>query len=761
MAETFEVVGKSIAHDSAAKHVSGEALYIDDLPAPEGTLHAYCVLSPKAHARIVSVDLSAVRAAPGVHAAISAADVPGRNDVGPIFKGEPFLAEGIVEYIGQPVAAIAATSIQAARAAAKLARIVYEELPAILTIEDALEKQSFVAKSYVMQHGDAPAALAKAPRRLKGEFRNGAQDHFYLEGHIALAAPQEGGEMTVWSSTQHPTEVQKMVARALDLPASAVVCEVRRMGGGFGGKETQPAIIACIAAVLARKAKRAVKFRVDRDDDFMITGKRHDFLVRYDVGFDDDGRLLALDIVYAARAGHVADLSTSIVDRALFHTTNAYYIPNVRATGHACKTHTQSNTAFRGFGGPQGVLAAEHVLDRVARAVGRDPLDVRKLNFFGPSPRDETHYGQRADDFVADRIVAELSGDVGYAARRAEIDAFNAGSPILKKGMALTPVMFGVSFTAIQFNQAGALVHVYTDGSIALNHAGTEMGQGLHTKVCQIVADEFAVPLESVRIAATNTGKVPNTSATAASAGSDLNGKAAQAAARAIKVRIANFLAGQHGISESGVRFEAGHVVVADKRLTFREAVQQAYNARIQLSATGFYRTPKIHFDRASAKGRPYYYFAYGAAHVEATIDTLTGEYSIDRAELLHDAGASLNPAIDIGQVEGAFIQGMGWLTTEEIWFDASGRLRTHAPSTYKIPIARDMPRRFRTRLWTGGRNREESIHRSKAVGEPPLMLATAVFLALQDAACAAAPSAHLDAPATPERVLMAIEAAK
>ena len=761
MAETFEAVGKSIAHDSASRHVSGEALYIDDLPVPEGTLHAYCVLSPKAHARIVSVDLSAVRAAPGVFAAISAADVPGRNDVGPIFKGEPFLAEGVVEYIGQPVAAIAATSIQTARAAAKLAKIVYEDLTAILTIEDALEKQSFVAKSYVMQHGDAPAALAKAPHRLKGEFRNGAQDHFYLEGHIALAAPQEAGEMTVWSSTQHPTEVQKMVARALDLPASAVVCEVRRMGGGFGGKETQPAIIACIAAVLARKAGRAVKFRVDRDDDFMITGKRHDFLVRYDVGFDDEGRLLALDIVYAARAGHVADLSTSIVDRALFHTTNAYYIPNVRATGHACKTHTQSNTAFRGFGGPQGVLAAEHVLDRVARAVGRDPLDVRRLNFFGPAPRDETHYGQRADDFVADRIVGELAGDVGYEARRKEIDAFNAASPILKKGMALTPVMFGVSFTAIQFNQAGALVHVYTDGSIALNHAGTEMGQGLHTKVCQILADEFAVPLESVRIAATNTGKVPNTSATAASAGSDLNGKAAQAAARTIKARIADFLAGHHGVSVTEVHFAAGHVTVADKRLTFREAVQLAYGARIQLSATGFYRTPKIHFDRASAKGRPYYYFAYGAAHVEATIYTLTGEYQIDRAELLHDAGASLNPAIDIGQVEGAFIQGMGWLTTEEIWFDATGRLRTHAPSTYKIPIARDMPRAFRTRLWAGGRNREESVHRSKAVGEPPLMLATAVFLALQDAACAAAPKAHLDAPATPERVLMAIEAPK
>ncbi|MBL8833722.1 MAG: xanthine dehydrogenase molybdopterin binding subunit [Rhodospirillales bacterium] len=761
MAETFATIGKSVAHDSAARHVSGEALYIDDMAVPEGTLHAYCVPSPKAHARIVSVDLSAVRAAPGVHAAISAADVPGRNDVGPIYKGEPFLAEGIVEYIGQPVVAIAATSIKAARAAAKLAKIVYEDLPAILTIEDALEKQAFVAKSYVMQHGDAPAALERAPHRLKGTFRNGAQDHFYLEGQIALAVPQEVGEMTVWSSTQHPTEVQKMVARALGRPANAVTCEIRRMGGGFGGKETQPAIIACIAAVLADKAGRAVKYRLDRDDDFMITGKRHDFLVRYEVGFDGEGRLLALDIEFAARAGHVADLSTSIVDRALFHTTNCYYVPHVRATGHACKTHTQSNTAFRGFGGPQGVLAAEHVIDRVAHAVGRDPLAVRKLNFFGPAPRDLTHYGQRVEDFVADRIVAELAGDVGYEARRRETDAFNAANPILKKGLALSPVMFGVSFTALQFNQAGALVHVYTDGSILLNHAGTEMGQGLHTKICQVVADEFAVPLESVRIAATNTSKVPNTSATAASAGSDLNGKAAQRAAQAIKARIAGFLAGQYRIGEHEVRFEAGHVIAGDARLSFREAVQLAYNGRIQLSATGFYRTPKIHFDRASAKGRPYYYFAYGAAYVETTIDTLTGEYSVDRAELLHDAGRSLNPAIDIGQIEGGFVQGMGWLTTEEIWFDATGRLRTHAPSTYKIPVARDLPRQFRTRLWEGGMNREESTHRSKAVGEPPLMLATAVFLALQDAARAAAPKALLDAPATPERVLMAIEAAK
>jgi xanthine dehydrogenase large subunit len=759
MLESAKNVGRPVPHDSAEKQVAGEALYIDDMRVPEGTLHAYCVLSPKAHARIVSVDLSAVRAYPGVGAAISAADIPGSNEVGPIYKGEPFLAERVVEYIGQPVAAIAASSAKVAREAAKLARIVYEDLPAVLTIEEALAQKLYVAKPFAMKTGDAAAALTAAPHRLTGEFSNGAQDHFYLEGQIALAVPQEGGEMAIWSSTQHPTEVQKMVAGALGLPANAVTCELRRMGGGFGGKETQPAIVACIAAVLAHTAKRPVKFRLDRDDDFMITGKRHDFLVRYEVGYDSDGRLLALDIVFAARGGHVADLTSSIVDRALFHCTNCYYVPHVTATGYSCKTHTQSNTAFRGFGGPQGALAAEHILDRVARAVGKDPLAVRQLNFFGTAPRNQTHYGQRVDDFVADKIVAELAGDVDYAARRREIDAFNAANPILKKGMAITPVMFGVSFTALQFNQAGALVHVYTDGSIALNHAGTEMGQGLHTKICQIVADEFAVPLASVRIAPTNTGKVPNTSATAASAGSDLNGKAAQAAARTIKARVAQFLAGAAGLPEDAVRFAAGQVHVGPHALSFKDAVQKAYNGRTHLSATGFYRTPKIHFDRATAKGRPYYYYAYGAAYAEATIDTLTGEYTFDRVELLHDAGRSLNPAIDLGQVEGGFVQGMGWLTTEEIWFDATGRLRTHAPSTYKIPIARDLPRRFRARLWDAGENREESIHRSKAVGEPPLMLGNAAFFALQDAVAAAEPgrTAILVAPATPERVLMAI----
>jgi xanthine dehydrogenase large subunit len=760
---TFDPVGKSAPHDSAALHVSGEATYIDDIAAPAGSLETYCLLSPKAHAKIVSIDLTELRAAPGVHAAICWTDIPGKNDVGPIFSGEPILAAGVVEYIGQPVVAIAAETVKQARAAAKLAKIVYEDLPAILTIDDAMAAQSYVAKPTKMERGDVEAALAAAPHRLTGEFANGAQDHFYLEGHIALAIPLEDGQLRVHSSTQHPTEVQKMVASCLNLSANQVTVEMRRMGGGFGGKETQPAIFACIAALLARRTGRAVKYRVDRDDDFMISGKRHDFRVRYTAGFDPEGRLLALDIEYAARAGHVADLSTSIVDRALFHTTNVYYVPAVRARGFACKTNTQSNTAFRGFGGPQGVLAAEHVIDRVARHLGRDPLDVRRINFIGAAPRNQTHYGQTVEDFVADKIVAELAAGVDYDKRRKEIDAFNASSPILKKGMALSATAFGISFTATWFNQAGALVHVYTDGSIALNHGGTEMGQGLHVKIAQIVAHEFGVALERVRIQATDTGKVPNTSATAASAGSDINGEAARRAAAEIKQRIAQFVAGLHGVPETEIVFAAGEVRAAGKTMKFEEAVSKAYMARVPLSATGFYATPKIHWDRAKMWGRPFYYYAYGAAYCEATVDTLTGEYRIDRAEILHDAGRSLNPAVDLGQVEGGFIQGMGWVTSEEIWFDASGRLRTHAPSTYKIPIARDLPPSFRARLWRDGENREDNIHRSKAVGEPPLTLAVAPFLALQDACAAAVPGAYplLTAPATPERVFMAIEKAR
>jgi len=751
----------AIPHDSAHKHVTGEAVYTDDIPEPAGLLHAYVLLSPRAHARLVRIDTSLAAARPGVAAIVTGADIPGTNDVGPIFSGEPILAPGVVEYVGMPVLAIAATSIKAARAAAALVEIDYEDRPAILSIEEALAAKALVCPPHEMKRGDAARGLARAPHRLRGEFRCGGQDHFYLEGQVAMAVPQEDGDMLVYSSTQHPSEVQKMTARLLGRPIHDVTVEVRRMGGGFGGKETQPAIIAGIAAVLAAKAGRPVKLRLDRDDDMMMTGKRHDFLVRYDAGYDSQGRLLALDMTLAARAGHVADLSPSIVDRALFHADNCYFIPDVRLVGYACRTNTQSNTAFRGFGGPQGMLAIENLIDDIARRIGRDPLEVRKLNYYGTETRNVTPYHQAVEDNIVGELTAEIERSAAYAPRRREIDSWNRSSAILKRGLAFAPVKFGISFTTTFLNQAGALVHVYTDGSVHLNHGGTEMGQGLMTKIAQVVAEEFQIGFDQVKITATNTSKVPNTSATAASSGADLNGMAAQAAAREIKNRLVGFAATHFKVPPARVSFAGGRVQIGDDSLRFGELVDLAYHARVQLSASGFYKTPLIHYDRKTAAGRPFLYFAYGVAVAETLVDTLTGEYKVVRADLLHDVGQSINPAIDLGQIEGGFIQGMGWLTSEELWWDRTGALKTHAPSTYKIPVARDLPEDFRVHIYKQGRNRAETIHRSKAVGEPPLMLANAVFLALKDAIAAAAEHRvppRLDAPATPERVLLAIE---
>ena len=757
-------VSAPVAHDSAQKHVTGEAIYTDDLPEPPGTLQAYVLMSPRAHARIVRVDTETARAMPGVVAIVTAEDIPGRNDVGPIFPGEPILAPGVVEYVGMPVLAIAATSVKAARAAAAVVRIDYEDRPPVLSIEEALAAQSFVCPPHEMRRGDAARALARAPHRLAGEWRCGGQDHFYLEGQVALAVPQEDGDMLVLSSTQHPSEVQKMTARLLDRPIHAVTVEVRRMGGGFGGKETQPSIVAGIAALLAAKTKRPVKLRLDRDDDMMMTGKRHDFLVRYEAGYDDQGRLLALDMILAARAGHVADLSPSIVDRALFHADNCYFIPDVRLTGYACRTNTQSNTAFRGFGGPQGMLAIENLIDDIARRVGRDPLEVRKLNYYGTETRNVTPYHQAIEDNIIVELTAEIERSAAYGPRRREIEAWNRSSPVLKRGIGFAPVKFGIAFTTTFLNQAGALVHVYSDGSVHLNHGGTEMGQGLMIKVAQIVAEEFQIDIDQVKITATNTGKVPNTSATAASSGSDLNGMAALAAAREIKSRLIGFAASHFKVAPSAVTFLSGRVQAGGTSLSFGELAGLAHKGRIQLSATGFYRTPLIHYDREAGSGRPFLYFAYGVAVAETLVDTLTGEYKVTRADLLHDVGRSINPAIDMGQIEGGFIQGMGWLTSEELWWDKDGALKTHAPSTYKIPVARDLPADFRVHIYKPGANRAETIHRSKAVGEPPLMLANAVWLALKDAVAAAAEyrvPPRLAAPATPERVLMAIEEAR
>jgi len=750
----------SVRHDSAAGHVTGRAVYLDDMPLPPDTLEAALVLSRHPHARIRGIDLAAALAVPGVVAAVTAADIPGVNDIGPILKGEPALADGLAEYAGQPLAAIAAASLEAARAAAALVAVDYEELPAVLSVEQALAAGLFVASPQVMVRGDPDAALDFAPLRLSGELRCGGQDHFYLEGQIAIAVPGEDRDMLVYSSTQHPTEVQHGVAHLLGLPFNQVTVEVRRMGGAFGGKESQATIIAGIAAVLAARARRPVKLRLPRDDDMLATGKRHPFLIRWDAGVDAEGRMLALDLVLAADAGNVADLTPAVVTRALCHADNCYWIPDIRVTGLSCKTHKVSNTAFRGFGGPQGMLAIEAVLDAVARRL-RLPLDtVRARNFYGTDSRNVTPYGMVVEDNIIERVTAELARTVDLPGWRAEVDAFNAGSAVVKKGLATVPVKFGISFNLPTLNQAGALVHVYTDGSVHLNHGGTEMGQGLFVKVAQVVAEAFAIDVGMVRVSATNTAKVPNTSATAASAGSDLNGMAALNAAETIRGRMAEVMAAEHGVPVEEVSFDDGRAFARNRNCSFGELAQLCWSRRVSLSATGFYRTPKIHWDQATCTGRPFFYFTYGAAAAEVAVDTLTGELRVLRAELLQDCGASLNPAIDLGQIEGAFVQGMGWLTSEELWWDAGGQLRTHGPSTYKIPGSRDVPPVFRARLLENAPNREATVFRSKAVGEPPLMLALSVWLAIRDAvASVGAPGAavELDAPATPSRVLAAV----
>ena len=786
-------VGEAIAHDSATKHVTGEARYVDDIPEPPGTLHVQIGMSERAHARIVMLDLAEVLAAPGVIAVLTAADIPGDNDVAPTpTHDDPIFADKLVEYYGQSMFAVVATSRNAARFAARRALVTYDDLPAILTIEQALAAQHFLEPPYVMQRGDAAAAIGAAPHKVDGRIEIGGQEHFYLEGQAALAIPHEDGDMFIHSSTQHPSEIQHKAAGALGLASHAVTVEVRRMGGGFGGKESQGNLPAVVAALAARKLGCPVKCVYDRDDDFMLTGKRHDMRIDYTVGFDGEGRILGLDMVQAVRCGMSFDLSQPIADRAMFHADNCYYLPAARITSYRLKTHTQSNTAFRGFGGPQGIVASERVIDHIAAHLGIDPLLVRERNFYdrlvsdlGQTPqspssppayssiaeqmsdersdtnRRTTPYFMQVEDCIIQDIVDELVRTSDYARRRADIRAWNVSNPILKRGIALTPVKFGISFTKTFLNQAGALLHVYSDGSLQLNHGGTEMGQGLNTKVAQIVAEVFQVDVGRVKITATSTGKVPNTSATAASSGADLNGMAAKNAAETIKARLVAFLAQSWGVAPNSLVFAGGRVSSGAHVMTFDDLATQAWMNRISLSATGFYATPKIHWDRAAARGRPFYYFAYGAAVAEVAIDTLTGENRILRADILHDVGRSLNPAIDLGQVEGGFVQGAGWLTTEELVWDDKGRLLTHAPATYKIPAMSDRPLDLRMSLYARGENQEDAIYKSKAVGEPPLMLAASVLCALSDAVASVSnyqTFPRLDAPATPERVLWAVK---
>jgi len=754
-------VGAALPHDSAHLHVTGRASYTDDLPEPRDLLHVAVGMSSVAHAEVGNIDLSAVLAAPGVVDVCLASDISGDNNFGPIIADDPIFATDLVQFVGQPVFAVAATTVDAARKATRLASIDYQELEAILDPLTAVEKQSFVLPSETLVRGDPDAALKAAPHRASRRVFLGGQDQFYLEGHIAMAIPQEDNCLLVYSSTQHPDEVQMLVAHATSRTANDITVICRRMGGAFGGKESQAALIACIAALAADKTGRACKLRLDRDDDMIMTGKRHDFVIDYDVGFDDTGLILGIDFELASRCGMSADLSGPVNDRAMFSCDNAYFLENVRILSHRCKTNTVSNTAFRGFGGPQGMFAIEYAIEDVARKLGKDPLEIRRRNFYGKDERNITQYLQPVEDNVIDEIFDQLVTSSDYEARRQEIQKFNSNSPILKRGIAITPVKFGISFTNTLLNQAGALVHVYKDGTIQLNHGGTEMGQGLYIKVAQIVADEFQIDVDSIRITAADTSKVPNASATAASSGADMNGMAAKKAAAKIRLRLTEFAARHFSVPEAEIEFSDNQVTAGSDAVSFAELVQLAWADRVPLSATGFYKTPKINYDRASFSGRPFFYFAYGAAVTEAVVDTLTGENRTLRVDILHDCGDSLNPAIDIGQVEGGYVQGVGWLTSEELWWNDRGELGTHAPSTYKIPTCSDLAPDFRVELMQSNPNPEDTIYRSKAVGEPPLMLALSAFHAIRDAiATDDCPAPDLQAPATPESILRAIEAA-
>ncbi|MEL6644386.1 MAG: xanthine dehydrogenase molybdopterin binding subunit [Pseudomonadota bacterium] len=777
-------VAKPLPHDAAHLHVAGQARYVDDIPVPGNALHLAFGTSSVAHGDITAMDLDAVRHALGVVAVLTADDLPHANDVSPSVHDEPLLATDTVHYVGQPIFLVAATSHLAARKAARLGRVEIAARPAILTIDEALEADSrFEDGPRVYGKGDPAQAIAGAAHVIEGRFEIGGQEHFYLEGQAALALPQEGGDMIVHSSSQHPTEIQHKVADALGRPMNAVRVEVRRMGGGFGGKESQGNALAVACAIVADQTGRPTKMRYDRDDDFVITGKRHDFRIEYRVGTDAEGRIEGIEFRQLCRCGWAQDLSLPVADRAMLHADNAYHLPHVRIESHRLKTNTQSATAFRGFGGPQGMVGIERVMDHIAHSLGKDPLEVRRANYYrapssggpgtgrrfgaahSPSRPDDgpqtTPYHMPVEDFILHEMTDRLVETSDFKRRQNAVADWNAANPVLKKGIALTPVKFGISFTLTHLNQAGALVHVYQDGSIHMNHGGTEMGQGLFQKVAQVAADRFGVDIARVKITATDTGKVPNTSATAASSGSDLNGMAVRNACDTIRDRLADFVAEQHQTDAAKIRFEDGQVLVGNEALAFDDVVKNAYMNRISLSATGFYKTPKIVWDRIKGTGRPFFYFAYGVAATEVVIDTLTGENRILRADILHDCGASLNPALDIGQIEGGYVQGAGWLTTEELVWDDAGRLRTHAPSTYKIPACSDRPDIFNVALWDG-ENREDTIYRSKAVGEPPLMLGISALMALSNAAAACGTHyPDLRAPATAEAVLAAVHRAR
>ncbi len=746
------------AHDSAVKHVSGSARYVDDA-IDMGCKHIAIGGSAIAYGKIVSMDLSGVRNSPGVIDVITVDDIPGHVDIGPVFKGDPLLTSEQIEFYGQAVFAVMADTQAQARRAVKLAKVKYIKDKPVLQLTEAIEKEFYVRPPHQMKRGEAMQALENGPHRLAGNVTVGGQEHFYLEGQVAAASVDEDGGIHLLSSNQNPTEAQKLVAEVLNIAMKDVLLETRRLGGGFGGKETHANACCCFAALFAQRNHCKTICRLSRRDDMVMTGKRHEFINDYDVAFDSDGCINSIRYTLAGNCGSSPDLSDAIVDRAMFHCDNAYYYPNVLIDGLRCKTHTVSNTAFRGFGGPQGMLAAEAVIDAIAFALNKDPLDVRKQNFY--SEGELTPYHQAVTDFTVPKMVESLEVSSDYRRRRASIRAFNKSNPILKKGISLTPVKFGISFTATHLNQAGALLHLYTDGTLHLNHGGIEMGQGLFMKVAQVVSDELGLPVSAMKISATRTDKVPNTSATAASSGSDLNGMAALVAARKIKQRLLDHIVNSTGCEADAVSFHSTGVAISDApAMSWAELANSAWIARVSLSATGFYKTPEIYYDRENAKGRPFLYYANGAAVSEVVIDTLTGESKILRTDIIHDVGNSINPAIDIGQIEGGFIQGVGWLTTEELKWNADGRLLSDGPATYKIPAIGDAPHEFNVQLLTGCPNPAPTVMRSKAVGEPPLMLALSVWCAIRDAVAAAGDYQHfpaLNAPATAEEILRCV----
>ena len=758
----------SLPHDAARQHVSGSARYVDDIPTPQGTLHLAFGLSSCAAGQIKSVDLDAVRACPGVHLVLEAKDLPHANDVSPSAHDEPLLADGRVHYAGQPIFLVVADSHHLARRAARLAKIEITAEPAILTIDQALAAESrFEDGPRIYTKGNAANAMHDAAHRLQGQINLGGQEHFYLEGQAALALAGDHGDMVIHSSTQHPTEIQHKVAEALNIAQHAVRVEVRRMGGGFGGKESQGNALAVACALAASFTGRPCKMRYDRDDDFIITGKRHDCRIEYHVGFDDSGRVQALEFTHYFRCGWALDLSLPVADRAMLHADNAYDLPHVTITSHRLKTNTQSATAFRGFGGPQGMVGIERVMDHIAHRLACDPAEVRRRNYYPemtcePAARPSiTPYQMEVTDFILGDMTDSLLQRCYYHTRKAEVARWNGQNTLLKRGIAFSPVKFGISFTLTHLNQAGALVQIYTDGSVLINHGGTEMGQGLFQKLTQVAARSLGAQQAVIRASATDTSKVPNTSATAASSGADLNGMAVQAACETLMGRLKDHLAEHYGVNATEISVAEGQVTAPGLSLTWQEMIASAYQARVSLSATGFYKTPDIAWDRIKGVGRPFLYFAYGAAVTEVVIDTLTGENRILRCDILHDCGASLNPALDIGQIEGGFVQGAGWLTMEELVWDAAGHLKTHAPSTYKIPACSDRPEVFNVDLWPG-QNSQKTVYRSKAVGEPPFMHGISAFLALSNAVSACGPRyPDLQAPATSEEVFNAIARAR